>query len=166
MIMRDMFVPPEQQALAARDEQSVNTRFDIWQSALDIIRDYPLTGVGLNMFRDGRVRAIYPVPSFTKPVLPHTHQEWLQLGTDMGLPGLAVWIGLQIMVVYQLIKSYRRGNSSAKAVTAAVAAGLFAHGFFGLGDAITLWDRFAFLLWWLLGLAGAQTFLVSEKNQL
>jgi O-antigen ligase len=84
----------------------------------------------------------------------------------MGLPGLAVWLGLQITVVYQLFKGYRQGDTSAKAVTGAVAAGLFAHGFFGLGDAITLWDRFAFLVWWLLGLAGAQTFLLREKNQL
>jgi O-antigen ligase len=166
MIVRDVFVPPEQQVLALRDEESVNTRFDIWQSALHIMRDYPLTGVGLNMFRDGRVRAIYPVPSFTNPVLPHTHQEWLQIGTDMGFPGLAVWLGLQITVIYQLVTGYRRGDTAAKAVMAAVGAGLFAHGFFGLGDAITLWDRFAFLLWWLLGLVGAQTFLLSEKNQL
>ncbi len=165
MIMRDVFVPPEQ-SLAARDEESLNTRYDIWESALLIIRDYPLTGVGLNMFRDGRVRAIYPVPSFKNPVLPHTHQEGLQIGTDMGLPGLALWLGLQITVFYQLYKGYRGGDAAAKAVMAALAAGLFAHGFFGLGDAITLWDRFAFLLWWLLGLAGAQTFLLSEKNQL
>jgi O-antigen ligase len=166
MIMRDVFSPPEQQALALRDEDSINTRFDIWQSALDIIRDYPLTGVGLNMFRDGRVRAKYPVPSFTSPVLPHTHQEWLQIGTDMGLPGLIVWLGLQITVMYQLFKGCQQGDAAAKAVTASVGAGLFAHGFFGLGDAITLWDRFAFLLWWLLALAGAQTFLLREKSQL
>lgn len=164
LIVRDVFVPPDRQALAERDAESINIRFDIWGSALDIIADYPLTGVGLNMFRDGRVRAIYPVPSFPNPVLPHAHQEWLQIATDMGLPGLAVWLGLQGAFIYLLYKGYRRGSLSARAVMAAVAAGLFAHGFFGLGDAITLWDRFAFLLWWLLGLGAAQAYLVNENR--
>jgi len=166
LIVRDVFMPPSQQALAERDAESITIRYDIWGSALHILRDYPLTGVGLNMFRDGRVRAVYPVPSYTNPVLPHAHQEWLQIGADMGLLGLAVFIGLQAVVAWMLYTSYRRGDQSAKGVTAAVAAGLFAHGFFGLGDAITLWDRFAFLLWWLLGLGGAQAYHVSDKGQL
>jgi O-antigen ligase len=130
------------------------------------MRDYPLTGVGLNMFRDGRVRALYPVPTFPNPVLPHTHQEWLQVGTDMGIPGLIVFIGLQVVTIYALYTGYRQGTASSKAVFAAVGAGLFAHAFFGLGDAITLWDRFAFVFWWLVALGGAQYVLQGRKSQL
>jgi O-antigen ligase len=166
LIVRDVFVPPGQQVLAERDEASMSTRFDIWGSALNIMRDYPLTGVGLNMFRDGRVRAQYPVPSFPSPVLPHAHNEWLQVGADMGIPGLIAIIGLQLVTVYALYKGFRQGSPGAKAVFAAVGAGLFAHAFFGLGDAITLWDRFAFVLWWLVALGGAQYALQGRKIQL
>ncbi|MEO8608234.1 MAG: O-antigen ligase family protein [Chloroflexota bacterium] len=166
LIVRDVFAPPGQQVLAERDEASMSIRFDIWGSALHIIRDYPLTGVGLNMFRDGRVRALYPVPTFPTPVLPHAHNEWLQVGTDMGIPGLIVYIGLQLVTVYALVKGYRQGDSSAKAIFAAVGAGLFAHAFFGLGDAIPLWDRFGFVLWWLVALGGAQYVLTMRKIQL
>ena len=47
-----------------------------------------------------------------------------------------------------------------RAVAVAVAAGLLAHMVYGMGDAITLWDRFAFGYWWMIGLAAAQYVLV------
>jgi len=166
LIIRDVFVPSDQSQLTQRDEQSMIGRVDIWNSALRIMRDYPLTGVGLNMFRDGRVRALYPAPGFFGPVLPHTHQEWLQAGTDMGVPGFIVFVGLELTAGYMLYRGYRQGDSAARAVIAGVGAGLFAHAIFGLGDAITLWDRFAFLFWWLLGLGSAQVYLIRAKSQL
>jgi O-antigen ligase len=166
LIIRDVFVTPEESILTQRDEASMVGRVDIWNSALGIMGDYPLTGVGLNMFRDGRVRERYPAPGFLMPVLPHAHQEWLQAGADMGIPGFLVFIGLELAAAFMLYRAYRLGDSSARAVIAGVGAGLFAHGFFGLGDAITLWDRFAFLFWWLLGLGGAQAYLVRDKSQL
>jgi O-antigen ligase len=84
----------------------------------------------------------------------------------MGIPGLLVFIGLQIASIYYFYKGYRRGTSAEKAVFAAAGAGLFAHAFFGIGDAITLWDRLAFWFWWLLALGGAQYALQREKIQL
>jgi O-antigen ligase len=163
LIVRNVFTPPGQQTLVERDEASMSGRYDIWMSALSIIRDYPLTGVGLNMFRDARVRALYPAPGFQQPVLPHAHQEWLQIGTDAGLPGLAIFVVLQGVVVWMLYRGYWTGDRAAKALFLGVAGGLFAHGVFGLGDAIAIWDRFAFLFWWLVALGAAQYFL-SRHN--
>ena len=67
-----------------------------------------------------------------------------------------------------LVQSWRKGDSQARILAVAVAGGLLAHAVYGLGDAITLWDRLAFIFWWLLGLAGAQYILVYPripKNQ-
>ena len=161
MIVANVFTG--QNTLDERDESSFSTRIEIWGSALHIMRDDPLTGVGLNMFRDGRVRRLYPVPSYTKSVLPHTHQEWLQWGADLGLPGFALYIVLQLVVGWMLLRGYRHGDPQSRAVIIGVAAGLFAHAFFGLGDAITIWDRFAFLIWWLIGLGAAQFYLVTHQ---
>jgi O-antigen ligase len=159
LIMRNAFGAT---SLAERDEESVSARFDIWMSALHIMSDYPLTGVGLNMYRDGRVRSLYPVPTFKQAVLPHTHQEWLQIGTDLGIPGLAAYLGLQAAIAWMLFRAYRDGDSRARGVIAGVSGGLIAHGIFGLGDAIPIWDRFAFLMWWLIALGAAQYFLVKQ----
>lgn len=133
-------------------ERSLSARGEIWLSALWIIGDYPLTGVGLSMFRDERVRAAYPVPVMTGRILPHAHNELLQIGADMGLPGLIVYLGLHVTAAGMLWRGWRRGQ---RALALGVAGGLLAHSIYGLADAITLWDRFAFIFWMLLGLAGA-----------
>ena len=139
----------------ARDEESAVIRLDIWSSALAIIRDYPFNGVGLSMFRDGRVRERYPVPSMEGKILPHTHNEILQITSDMGLPGLLVFISIHVVAAWMLFRAWRSGDEETRAVSVAVAAGLLAHAIFGLTDAITLWDRFGFMLWLMLGVAGA-----------
>ncbi len=153
MITLNVFLSDQAQSHFERDESSMSIRFDIWGSAIAILRDHPLTGVGMGMFRDGRVRELYPVPSFEQPVLPHAHNEVLQIGTDMGLPGIAWFIGLQIAAAALLLTAYRLGSPAVRVVAVGVGAGLLAHVLFGLGDAIALWDRFGFLWWLLLALA-------------
>jgi O-antigen ligase len=144
------------------DELNVNARLQIWGSALAIVRDYPLTGVGMAMFRDGRVRAEYPVAMMPNSIIPHAHNDLLQVASDMGIPGLIVFLGMYAAVGYMLFKAWRLGDAQAKAVSVATAAGLLAHAIYGFGDAITLWDRFFFPLWMLFGLAGAQYVLVTQ----
>jgi len=163
MIVRNVFTPTGKPVLAERDEESVNIRFDIWASALKIIGDHPLTGVGMNMFREKAVRNKYPVPSFNQPVLPHAHNEFLQVATDLGLPGLALFIGWYAVTFYNLSRTYRMGGNNLKAIAVAIAGGLLAHILFSLGDAVALWDRLAFLLWWLLALASAVYWFVNNN---
>ena len=141
---------------------TISSRLQIWSSAAAITRDYPLTGVGLSMFRDGRVRADYPIPLMEGRIVPHAHNELLQVAADMGLPGLLVYIGLHVATGVMLLRSWRRGDAAARAVTVAVAGGLVGHAVYGLTDAVTLWDRFAFVFWMLLGLAAAQYVLVTR----
>lgn len=144
------------------DQQNIQARLQIWSSALAIVRDYPLTGVGMAMFRDGRVRAEYPAPIMRDRIIPHAHNDLLQIASDMGIPGLIVFIGMHAAVGYMLYKSWRLGDAEAKAVSVSTAAGLLAHFIYGMGDAITLWDRFFFPLWMMFGLAGAQYVLVTR----
>ncbi len=164
MIVRNVFTPPNQPTLAERDEESVNVRFDIWDSAITIVKKYPLTGAGMNMFRERAVRTQYPVPTFTQGVLPHTHNEFLQIATDLGLPGLLVFFSWYGVMGYGLFRAYRLGNRNLKVIAVAVAGGLLAHAFFGMGDAVTLWDRFAFVFWWLLAMGSALVWVVNNRN--
>lgn len=165
MIVRNVFTPPGQPVLAARDEESVNTRFDIWVSALHMVQDYPLTGVGMNMFREKPIRRLYPVPSFTQPVLPHAHNEFLQMAADLGIPGFALFITWYGIAFYTLVRAFRRGKNNLKVLVVAVAGGLLAHIFFSLGDAVALWDRLSFLLWWLFALASAVFWFTNNLDQ-
>lgn len=155
LIVLNVFNPLTTSQRVARDEDSLSVRFDIWASAGAIIGDHALTGVGMNMFRDHRVRDLYPVPNFDKPVLSHTHNELLQIATDLGLPGLALFTAWHAVLAGMLFRCYQKGDKEIRVIAAAVGAGLLAHAVFGLGDAIPVWDRFAFVYGWLMALGAA-----------
>jgi hypothetical protein len=151
--------------LTAQADNSIAPRLSIWQSALDMIRDHPLTGVGISFFRYEPVRSMYPVPDVDSRVLVHSHNEVLQVGTDLGVPGLVVYVGWYGAALYTLWRIWKQGSDEARAVALAACCGLLAHGVFGLADAIPLSDRFAFLNWWMFGILGAQYIVVKEAKQ-
>lgn len=162
-VISNVFLPVKRTASLSRDDSSLTLRVGIWQSAASIILDYPVTGVGLSWFRYSPVREMYPAPGYENRILPHAHNEWLQIGADMGIPGMVVFTGFYIVAGYMLVYGYRHGDATAQLVTAGVAAGLLAHAVFGLGDAIPFWDRMSFFFWYLLGLAAAQYGVVRRQ---
>lgn len=152
--------------VTGRDESSFTTRFEIWESAIQMMTDYPLTGVGMGMFRTAISIEPYLVPFFSNnglPNPPHAHNEWLQMGADLGIIGFLLYIGWQIAVVQMVWVGWRRGDAMARLIAMAALAGLLGHALYGFGDAVTIWDRFQFVLWWLVGLATAQYVWVKEQ---
>jgi O-antigen ligase len=150
--------------LEQRDENSFESRIQMWERSIEIIVDYPLTGVGMNKFRLRDVRNRYPVEGYETRVLPHTHNELLQVGTDMGVPGILLYVGLHGVGLWMLVRIWRVSpqRSEARMLAVTLAGAFIAHSVFGLADAITLWDRFIFVFWWLVGLVGAQ-YVVSVR---
>jgi O-antigen ligase len=156
---------PKDETLQQRDEDSVSSRLLIWSSALDIAADYPLTGAGMNNFRWRPVRELYPVIGYEgNKILPHAHNEWLQITSDLGIFGLAAYIALQVTTLALLVLVWRGGGWRQRGLALATACGMIAHFVYGMGDAITLWDRFAFGFWWFVGLAGAQYVVLQQRR--
>lgn len=151
--------------ISERDESSWGARILIWESAAAIIADHPLTGAGLNMFRDGRVRVLYPVAGYEQQVLPHAHNTWLQIGTDLGIAGIALLLIWQSVTAWVLWRIWRFGGIPARLIAVGCGGGLLAHAIFGLADAIPLWDRFAFLGYLVTGLALGQHWLITSSQQ-
>ncbi len=143
-------------------DRSLAHRAVMWERAQDMIVDHPWAGVGIANYR--QLRAIYAVPGFESDPLPHPHNEALQFGTDLGIPGLLVY-GWLALIVGQCARNIQmRGTAVEKAAAFALIAGLFAHAVFGLTDAIPIWDRFAFISWWVLGLLAGFDRRVSERE--
>jgi O-antigen ligase len=159
---------PAAEVLLERDEGSLNSRLLIWSAGAEMIVDYPLTGVGMNQYRARGVRAIYPVEGYESRILPHAHNEWVQVGADLGVPGIIVFTGWYAVGGWMLLRVWRKRHfadwiTSAGIIAVGVGAGLAAHAIFALGDAITLFDRFTFLFWWLIGLVMALDIAVRES---
>jgi O-antigen ligase len=71
-------------------------RLNVWQSALLMIRDHPILGVGLdNFLYQYRGRYMFP-EAWAEPSLSHPHNIVLDYAARLGLIGLSAGIGLQV----------------------------------------------------------------------
>ena len=82
-------------------------RLRLWQATLDMIRDHPLTGVGLDNF-------LYQYPNYMlpeawqEPDLSHPHNIFLDFWTRLGLGGVAVLLGLTAAFLRTALPLYHR----------------------------------------------------------
>lgn len=133
-------------------------RAEIYHSALAIIRDHWLLGVGLGAFPHV-LNAAYPLTLQPEGV-PHAHNLFMQVWIDLGLPGLLAWLAAAVAATLAAWRALRCGLAAGDTLLAGFAAGLLAaqaalvvHGAL---DAVT-WGmvRPAVLVWALWGLAVA-----------
>ncbi len=84
-------------------------RIEIWSRALSIIGDFPFTGVGLGNF--GIVAdTLYPFIYHSAGSIPHAHNLYLQIATDIGLPGLISWLAILFTIIIRSWNLYHIGR--------------------------------------------------------
>lgn len=84
-------------------------RVFLWQSAVKMITDYPLTGVGLNNFNKVYIGEHYILPEAKEPYLESPHNIFLMSAVETGLPGLGVFV---LLLTYQLVSLKKRAKSN------------------------------------------------------
>jgi O-antigen ligase len=122
--------------------------------------------MGMNTFRKV-VHALYPIfnisPDFD---FGHAHNEFLQVGLDLGFPGMIAFISIYIISFLMLIQIWKPLSLVEKesrcqelydpdlirALVIGLGCGLFAHLLFGMLDAISLGAKPGIFFWMLLGL--------------
>jgi putative inorganic carbon (HCO3(-)) transporter len=144
-------------------------RIRMVEAGIEIIKDYPLLGVG-----PANVKEVYPLyrkhdaPRFR---IPHLHDNVVQLWAERGVLGLAAYLLLIGLFLRECIRGWR-GEARAWAevgmvVTVALAAaGLFE---FNFGDTEVYWmmlDAMALVIAWLERPAGLPPGLPSPEGQL
>ena len=80
---------------------SMEIRDEYFQATRGMIRDYPLYGIGLGNFREFYPAYRLPTAEETK----FAHNNYLQVGAEMGLPGVA----LLLLLLLRLPAGLRRG---------------------------------------------------------
>jgi putative inorganic carbon (HCO3(-)) transporter len=133
---------------------SLAVRQEIWMRSVWAIQDFPYTGIGIGAFPTVAPQ-LYPFFSFVaNEAIPHAHNLVLQVGMDLGIPGLLAFL---LILVQALLAAARATTRASDGWNRYVAAGSFAallgvliH---GVVDA-TLWGtRPALLMWWLIATA-------------
>jgi putative inorganic carbon (HCO3(-)) transporter len=132
---------------------SLDGRLELWSRAIYGLQDFPFTGMGMNNFRRV-VPILYPLFLVAPNVdMPHAHNQLLQNGVDLGIPGLIAYLALYMGLAGMLWQAWRRAPTSwLRAAALGLGGCLLGFFVFGLTDAIALGARPGFLFWYLVGL--------------
>lgn len=82
-------------------------RLRVWDSAWHMIADEPITGIGLDQFLY-EFRDVYMLPdAWEEPDLSHPHNILLDQWTRLGLVGVLMLLGMQIVFWCNVMRQYR-----------------------------------------------------------
>lgn len=130
-------------------------RLDMWSRALAMLNDMPYTGIGLNTFP--LVQSHFYTGYAIGPE-PHAHNLLLQTAVDLGLPGLLALIWLVIAFGATVIIGTRIiADQFLRWLLIGLAASIFSFLAGGVLDVMTLGAKPVFMLFLMLGMAGAIT---------
>ena len=140
----------------------LNARLEIWTRAYYALHDFIFTGIGLGNFKIV-IPVLYPYIVIPADIeIPHAHNLLLQIGVDLGLPGLIAYLGLLINVFVMLLTVLsQRTKLLSETLAVGVLGSLVAMLVHGMVDATTWGTKVAFIPWLLFALV--TLLYLSEK---
>jgi O-antigen ligase len=124
------------QTIGRFEDDTTRERLAMLDAGLRMVRDHPLTGVGV-----GQVKHLYPGyagPEARRRSTSHLHDAPLQILVERGVPGLAAWLAIWVAFFAGAARARARAArpddralvlGSMAGVGAFLAAGLFEHNF-------------------------------------
>lgn len=132
-----------------RGDSSNNFRMNVWAAVQEMIRDYPILGIGVGNNAFNKIYPLYMRPRFSAL---SAYSIWLEIIVETGFIGLGCFIWLLLVTFnqarLQLINMRQVSNPEAYWLIAAIAImiGMLAHGFVD-----TVWYRpEVSSLWWMM----------------
>lgn len=85
-------------------DSSTSYRVFIWMGAMGILRNYLIGGIGMG---EAAFAQVYPLFSYNAIVAPHSHNTFLQLLVEGGIPALATFIAVIVLALKSGHKAYK-----------------------------------------------------------
>lgn len=148
--------------------KGVAGRMEIWHRAIYMLRDFPLTGIGMGSFTQ-IADALYPFSIASPGTIFHAHNLFLQVGVDLGIPALLAWLMILVISLINGWQSYLKGSRCKNAILTAMGISLtgsiLAMAFHGMTDAVT-WGmvRSAPFVWIIWGIAQSVQIVASKEK--
>jgi O-antigen ligase len=146
-------------------------RLRVWQSAINIVEDHPVTGLGLDQFLYAfRGRYIMP-DAWEEPTLSHPHNVILDFWTRLGLAGVAVFIIMQAVFWRNAVRRYRKDANIPSTRSSTIVIGmigcmtnLLTHGM--VDNSVFVLDlAFIFMLLLAFGAAFQNNSAIDERSE-
>jgi len=104
----------------------LGTRPELWDRSLHALSILPITGTGAGSF-ETVVPMLFPLYSFSPDGCPpHAHNLFLQIGLDLGFPGLAATTALFVLAAVAGLLAFRSAGRSRRSPLQAILAGYLA----------------------------------------
>jgi putative inorganic carbon (HCO3(-)) transporter len=164
MVFFNQLFPESGMASMAFSMNTLSGRIEIWSRAIYAIQDFAFTGMGMNTFRT-IVNVLYPLQTISADVpikdIGHAHNLFLQVGLDLGIPGLIGFIGFYLISFWMLISNIQRLRRPSEndhyqkfitkemfyVISVGLLSGQVAHLVFGMTDAIAFGAKPGILFW-------------------
>lgn len=135
------------------EHQTLQGREELWGRSFELIKASPLTGVGPGMVEPA-IKERYPSDLIRPDAdIKHAHNVYLQVGAEMGLPGLVAHLAVYLALFRLLLRQARDHRAGCYRGLALGLLGslitFLTHGFF---EVITYAPRAAIVVWGLFGL--------------
>jgi len=138
--------------------RSTAQRMEIWSRAMLLLQRHPLTGPGLGSF-EALLSSRYPLYTLPHGTVTHAHSLFLQVGVDLGLPGLISYLSILGLAFYMSFANCgilgAAPNPFVRTLALACASSLVGLCLHGLVDAATWGNKGSFLPWIVLGIAAS-----------
>lgn len=138
-------------------------RVAVWSSAVHMISDHPVFGVGLDNFLYEYPKYILP-EAWREPNLSHPHNVILDFWVRMGIPGLAVLIWIEIEFFRRAWHSFRQGDHLGRALAIGLMASMVDFLAHGMVDAAYFVVDLAFVFMLTIGLAASSSELKGRET--
>lgn len=131
-----------------RGDSSNNFRINVWAAVFDMIRAFPLTGIGPG---NRTFEAIYPFFQRPKFNALSAYSIPLEITVEMGIPGLLSFVWLVLATTLQGLVTWTRRLTTDESALWSAAATCAIVGLLVDGFTDTVWFRPPVqLIWWLL----------------
>lgn len=90
------------------DQHSADSRLILWSAAVSMVQASPILGVGVGNYKAALNRVHGPIKFSV------AHNTYLEIAAELGLPGLAVFLGIFVMTFWsteRVRRAARRGGS-------------------------------------------------------
>jgi len=113
-----------ERAMSTFDEKdpSINTRLLIWGTTFDMIKDRPILGSGIGTFKinylNYQAEFLQDNPDYIKywGHAREAHNEYLQMGAELGIIGLGIFLSILFIFYNITIKYLKKGNDNKKKI--------------------------------------------------
>ena len=142
------------------------TRVSIYRNTVYMISQHPFIGVGINTFSKnyGKYRLAAVEVRMNTPPTIYAHNNFLQMGGEMGLLGLGTFLLFLFFVLKSIWSAFKRNTDPfLKALSVSVFAAIIAYLINGFTETSLYYARLVMIFWFLIGL-GLALGKISDRN--